>query len=307
MYANYEKKIAVLFNFESAICAALSERSPLFMSAFSSVGPGISDPRLLGMIFNFAFDFENPLLQTYELCFAKFQQYHHLWFYYMIKKNWELIRKGDVILTAKIVWKDSPELFYKVVKRKHYSHSALYRLARMAPNEKSAEVLLNNFLLPDIDHKIFWNGVMDYVLRNDAAGNTDVQPEVDLFVHELLFNRFPVQDESNYDDCENYVSLHWLMYAKADIEKNPENPKFKLLEKCLQVFKIKEGIRMVHLVDRLLESGDERLVKFWLNKKIKSCLDSFNLRLDDYSDEFWLLIKKLAVRGKNPKSIDGPK
>ncbi len=300
MYANYEKKIEVLFNFEQVICAALSEKSPLFMSTFSSVGPGISDPRLLGMIFNFAFDFcdIDPVWLKYEFYFAKFQQYHHVWYYYMMKKNEELFKKSDRIWNAKNVWRDSPELFYKVVKCRHYSHSAIYRLARMAPNENSAEVLLKDFLLPVINNEIFWGGVMDYVLHNNAAENPDVQPEVDLFVHELLFKQFPIQDEQNFTDCEDYVTLHWPMYANADIKKNPENPKFELLERCLQLFKIKQDIRLVYLVDNLLKSGDERLAKFWLDKKIKSCIDNFNFHLDDYTDEFWLLIKKLCVRGK---------
>lgn len=298
MYANNEKKINVLLNFEKVVCAALSEKTQVFMSTFSSLGPGISDPRLLGMIFNFAFGYDNPIWPEYELYFAEFRQYHHLWFYYMMKKNSELFKRCGRILTGKNVWRDSPELFYEVIKNRHYSRSVLYRLARMAPNENSAEVLLKNFLFPGIDSKIFWDGVMDYVLHSNAVDNPDVQPEVDLFVHKFLFGHFPIQEEQHYSDCEDYVSLHWLMYAKADIEKNPETPKFELLEKCLQIFKIRQGIRMVHLVDNLLRIGNERLAKFWLDKKIKSYLDYFNLRLDDYSDEFWLLIKKLVVRGK---------
>lgn len=149
----------IIQRFGKLIAAGIASQAPLFCASFSSVGPGISDPRLLGYIF----DFVSPKQYYTKEEWIESLDYNfccELW-YYSIKWNIKKLSKRGELDNSTLmyylrhmipIWKHSPEFFLKMFdefaepnnKSDQYNY-LLYCILRISPTKETADLFLEKY------------------------------------------------------------------------------------------------------------------------------------------------------------------
>ncbi len=285
-------------NFFSIVCSALNTQNKLFSNTFGCKIGTVADPRLLCFIYDFIP--EESLFERDFNDYATIPSFRFIWKRLVSRNSFTRF----YIKNTLIVLAHSPKMACEFLIELYESYGirafCVYETFRSVPNKRAALYFFNMIIKKYATEKMIMDK-MDYIIQGIRIPEINFNPEIDLFVHKLIFGLFPIdiKNTNTMSICDGFIGRYWKDFVVIPKQiNNPTNLDLSKLQELTELFKLQPGATLIYLADGLFESGSEELAEFWVNKKVTSILHDFRFGQPNYTDKFWLLIKKLLFEEK---------
>lgn len=301
--------LTTIKHFEKFIYSGIdgSKFNDVFMSTFSSTGPGPSDPRLLLYVFDFIR--ENNLNKESIVEFVSQQQYHYLWGHYIenyIENNTKYHNITSILIEAIHVWKSTPQIFLRIFQKYCNSEAkyfkVLYIMLLTASTEKYVDILLETYLyvFETIDAETLIGNVINAYISLTCYNNyyrcnifetTIIKPNIELYVHKKLLH------DPKYCFFK-HVNTNLMLrgYLNRYISERWKHNTMHLQE-FIDVLHVYRGLRIPNLINDLVVLNNDKLTLIWIKNGVRDDMsnDIIIPRNIKCSHDMWFAIRELKA------------